>query len=72
MNAHYAKESLEVAYQKCFGESLENYNAKQKRADRKIEDYYSHLFGNANKDTVATSSNKRTRNTIPKKKPTRS
>jgi len=57
-NIYYAKESLEVAYQKCFGEALEHYNAKQKRADRKIEDYYTHLFGNANKDTVATSSNK--------------
>ena len=57
-NIYYAKESLEVAYQKCFGEALEDYNAKQKRADRKIENYYAHLFGNANKDTVATSSNK--------------
>ena len=57
-NIFYAKESLEVAYQKCFGEALDNYNAKQKRADRKIGDYYSHLFGNARKDVVATSSNK--------------
>src|SRR5215510_2571111 len=57
-NIYYAKESLEDAYQKCFGQALENYNAKQKRADRKIEDYYSHLFGNASKDTIATSSNK--------------
>ena len=57
-NIYYAKESLDEAYQKCFGQALENYNAKQKRADRKIEDYYTHLFGNAGKDTVATSSNK--------------
>jgi len=57
-NIYYAKESLDEAYQKCFGEALENYNAKQKRADRKIENYYTHLFGNANKDTVTTSSNK--------------
>ena len=57
-NIYYAKESLEEAYHKCFGQALENYNAKQKRADRKIENYYTHLFGNANKDTVATSSNK--------------
>jgi len=57
-NIYYAKESLDEAYQKCFGEALENYNAKQKRADRKIDNYYNHLFGNANKDTVATSSNK--------------
>ncbi|MDR0796514.1 MAG: plasmid recombination protein, partial [Tannerella sp.] len=57
-NIYYARESLEVAYQKCFGQALEDYNAKQKRNDRKIEDYYKHLFGNANKDVVATSSNK--------------
>jgi len=57
-NIYYAKESLADAYQKCFGEAVENYNTKQKRADRKIENYYTHLFGNANKDTVATSSNK--------------
>ena len=57
-NIYYAKESLADAYQKCFGEAVENYNTKQKRADRKIENYYTHLFGNANKDIVATSSNK--------------
>jgi len=57
-NIYYAKERLEEAYQKCFGEALANYNAKQKRADRKIDNYYTHLFGNARKDTVATSSNK--------------
>ena len=57
-NIYYIKENLRNAYHKCFGKALENYNTKQKRADRKIEDYYSHLFGNANKDTVATSSNK--------------
>jgi len=58
LNIYYAKENLADAYQKCFGEAVENYNMKQKRADRKIENYYTHLFGNANKDTVATSSNK--------------
>jgi len=58
LNIYYAKETLSEAYDKCFGEALANYNTKQKRADRKIENYYIHLFGNANKDTVATSSNK--------------
>ncbi|MBL1992446.1 plasmid recombination protein, partial [Klebsiella pneumoniae] len=33
-------------YQEEFGEVLENYNAKQKRNDRKIDDYYKHIqFG---------------------------
>ena len=57
-NIYYIKESLDEAYQKCFGLALDNCNAKQKRADRKIENYYTHLFGNAQKDTVASSSNK--------------
>ena len=57
-NIFYVKEDIAVAYQKCFGESLSNYNTKQKRTDRKIEDYYFHLFGNARKDVVATSTNK--------------
>lgn len=57
-NIYYAKESLQEAYQKCFGQALVNYNTKQKRADRKIDDYFKHLFGNARKDVVATSSNK--------------
>jgi len=57
-NIYYAKETLAEAYDKCFGDALALYNEKQKRADRKIENYYTHLFGNANKDTVATSSNK--------------
>ena len=57
-NIYYAQESLEDAYKNCFSEALANYNEKQKRSDRKIEDYYTHLFGSANKDIVATSSNK--------------
>jgi len=28
-NIFYAKESLEDAYEKCFGEALDNYNTKQ-------------------------------------------
>jgi len=58
LNIYYAKENLSEAYDKCFGEAVSDYNTKQKRADRKIENYYFHLFSNANKDTVATSSNK--------------
>ncbi len=57
-NIYYVRESLEDAYQKCYGEALSDYNAKQKRADRIIENYYKHLFGNAGQDAVATSSNK--------------
>lgn len=31
------------AYREIFGEALDKYNAKQKRADRKIEDYCDHI-----------------------------
>lgn len=34
---------IRQAYQEIFGEALEQYNSKQKRADRKIEDYYDHI-----------------------------
>lgn len=35
----YVKESLEDAYEKCFGEAIQEYNDKQTRADRKKTDY---------------------------------
>ena len=34
---------LRQAYREIFGKALEQYNGKQKRADRKIEDYYEHI-----------------------------
>ena len=34
---------IRQAYREIFGEALEQYNGKQKRADRKIEDYYDHI-----------------------------
>lgn len=34
---------IKQAYQEIFGEALEQYNSKQKRADRKIYDYYDHI-----------------------------
>ena len=34
---------IKHAYREVFGEALEQYNAKQKRADRKIEDYCDHI-----------------------------
>lgn len=38
-NITYVKMSLEDAYEKCFGKAVEDYNATQKRKDRKIESY---------------------------------
>ncbi|HFK1691057.1 plasmid recombination protein [Bacillus paranthracis] len=45
-NKHLVQKDLKELYQEEFGEVLENYNAKQKRNDRKIDDYYKHIqFG---------------------------
>lgn len=39
---------LTKAYDEIFGDSVAEYNAKQKRADRKIEDYCKHLSNSKN------------------------
>lgn len=36
--------TIQEAYEEVFGEAVEAYNAKQKRQDRKIEDYYLHVY----------------------------
>lgn len=40
------------AYRRIFGEALEKYNAKQKRKDRQIKDYYTHICKDAKKHPV--------------------
>ncbi len=42
-NVTYTKIDLREFYQQVFGEALAEYNAKQKRADRQISDYYEHV-----------------------------
>jgi hypothetical protein len=42
-NITYVKEDVQVAYNELFGEALVEYNSRQKRADRKIDDYFSHI-----------------------------
>lgn len=39
-NITYCNEKIEDAYHKLFDEALEKFNARQKRADRRIENYY--------------------------------
>lgn len=36
-NITYKRETLEQAYEKCFAQAVDEYNAKQKRADRRID-----------------------------------
>ena len=42
-NKYLVQQDLKELYQEEFGEALENYNAKQKRKDRKIDDYFKHI-----------------------------
>ncbi len=44
-NVIFVQQSIAEAYDQLFKESTERYNARQKRNDRKIGDYYEHLFG---------------------------
>ena len=39
-NVTYCQENIKAVYHELFDEALERYNAKQTRADRKIENYY--------------------------------
>lgn len=42
-NKYLVQKDLKELYQEEFGQALENYNAKQKRKDRKIDDYFKHI-----------------------------
>lgn len=42
-NVYLVQKNLKEVYQEEFGGALENYNAKQKRSDRKIDNYYKHI-----------------------------
>ena len=47
-NRIYIQESLEQAYEKCLGEALRNYNAAQKRKDRKKDNYLKEIENSGN------------------------
>lgn len=42
-NKYLVQKDLKELYREEFGEVLENYKVKQKRNDRKIDDYYKHI-----------------------------
>ena len=51
-NGHYEiwkDEKVRDAYERLFGSALDEYNAKQTRADRKIKSYYDHISKDAKK-----------------------
>ena len=43
-NIIFHKENIKKVYHELFGTALAEYNAKQKRKDRIIKDYYDHIF----------------------------
>ena len=49
-NRIYIQESLEQAYEKCFGQALRDYNAAQKRKDRRKENYLKEIENSGNKE----------------------
>lgn len=69
LNIEYCNESIKDVYHELFDDALDRYNAKQKRSDRKITDYYEKICSGkqekpfhemiiqiGNKDTCAASS----------------
>lgn len=42
-NVYLVQKDIKELYREEFGEALEKYNAKQKRSDRKIDDYFKHI-----------------------------
>ena len=47
-NVILVDKEIRTAYQEIFGDVLQEYNSKQKRADRKIADYYEHIMKSKN------------------------
>ena len=43
LNVTYCQENIKAVYHELFDEALERYNAKQTRADRRIENYYENI-----------------------------
>ena len=49
-NIVYIKKPLEDAYEEIFGSAVSEYNAKQKRSDRKIDDYLTKIKNSGNNE----------------------
>ena len=43
MNIFYKQKDLREVYEEQFSEALQKYNDKQRRKDRKIDDYFEHI-----------------------------
>ena len=49
-NEYYIQQSIREAYQQIFGPAIAEYNAKQKRKDRKVTDYLNDIRNSGNKE----------------------
>ena len=59
-NIVFMQQPIEEAYERLFGAAVERYNAKQKRADRKIKTgYFRHIFKRDISQSVVTAADKR-------------
>lgn len=57
-NIVFIQQDLGDAYHQIFDEAVARYNAHQKRKDRKIDDYFLHLFNREPSKSVITGANK--------------
>ena len=57
-NVVFVHQALSDAYYQLFDEAVERYNANQKRKDRKIGNYFEHLFNRLPSKSVITGTNK--------------
>lgn len=57
-NIVFVQQELGKVYDQLFGDAVERYNARQKRNDRKISDYFQHLFNREPSAGVITGANK--------------
>ena len=57
-NVVFIQQALSDAYHQLFDEAVEKYNARQKRNDRKIHNYFEHLFNRLPSKSVITGTNK--------------
>ena len=57
-NVIFVQQDLGETYHQLFDEAVERYNARQKRNDRRIPDYFMHLFNREPSASVITGANK--------------
>lgn len=57
-NIVFVQQDLGEVYHQLFDEAVEEYNSRQKRKDRRISDYFEHLFNHPPSKSVLVGSNK--------------